>query len=87
MRNHSRFRSRALLAACALSLAACGGASEGAGVGEQSTVPEGSRGDETVREQCVGEGAAVSAVDVNNDGRPDIRHVRADGGGRRIKGY
>jgi hypothetical protein len=39
-------------------------------------VPEGSRGEEAVREQCNGEGRTV---DVNNDGTPDIRHVQQAG--------
>lgn len=60
-------------------LLACGGGNEGSGVGDRRTTPSGSRTDERVRELCVGEGANVQAVDVNNDGTPDIRHVLANG--------
>ncbi|MFW5876095.1 MAG: hypothetical protein ACOCXM_05115 [Myxococcota bacterium] len=45
----------------------------------ESEVPEGSRGDESVRQECVTEGAEVEATDVNNDDDPDIRHVLTDG--------
>jgi hypothetical protein len=63
-------------------LLACGGGNEGSGVGERRTTPSGSRTDEAVRELCVASGANVDAVDVNNDGTPDIRHV-LDNGRRR----
>ena len=48
------------------------------GNGEMPTtdIPQGSRGEESVREQCNGEGRTV---DVNNDGTPDIRHVQQAG--------
>lgn len=58
----------------------CGGSSDA--VGGTTDVPQGSRGDDAVREQCEGSGYRVQAVDVNNDGRPDIRHV-FDGDRRR----
>jgi hypothetical protein len=37
--------------------------------------PEGTLGDSRVRQQCDPGGRRVGAVDVNNDGEPDIRHV------------
>lgn len=48
----------------------------GGGDSATSNAPSGSRGDDSVREQCnEGGGRTVRAVDVNNDGSPDIRHV------------
>ncbi len=37
--------------------------------------PQGSLGDARVRQQCNPEGRTVRAVDVDNDGEPDIHHV------------
>lgn len=67
-------RSRSLARACVLSLAllavpGCGG-TPAAG-----DAPAGTRGDARVRAQCNPDGREVRAVDVNNDGEPDIRHV------------
>src|SRR5688500_4803020 len=50
---------------------ACGGDDAGGG----RSTPDGSRGDEAVRELCNASGRRVEATDVNNDTRPDIRHV------------
>ena len=56
----------ALTMALALALGGCG---------DDSTLPEGSRGDDTVRRACAESGPMAQAVDVNNDGTADIRHV------------
>ncbi|MBN8615994.1 MAG: hypothetical protein J0L92_35715, partial [Deltaproteobacteria bacterium] len=71
---------RARVAAGALIvLGACGGGDEEM---PRSDVPQGSRGETAIREQCNGEGRAV---DVNNDGSPDIRHVARGGVDRCIQ--
>lgn len=57
-----------------LGISACGGGTEDAM--PRSDVPEGSRGEMAVREQCNGEGREV---DLDGDGRPDVRHVYASG--------
>jgi hypothetical protein len=57
----------------ASALAACGGGDQQR---PRSEVPEGSRGETAIREQCNGDGRSV---DVNNDGTPDIRHVARGG--------
>lgn len=55
----------------------CGGPS--GAVGDTTDSLEGSRGDETVREQCNVSGAEIITSDVNGDGTPDVRHVSVDG--------
>ncbi len=79
MRNHCF--STTTRALCALALLTAFGCNRDGdeGVAEGSEVLEGSRGDEEVREQCVADGVQTEAVDVNNDGRPDIRHAIANG--------
>src|SRR5688500_11728782 len=72
-------RASGLVLTCLWVVAGCGGAEGEDGDG---TVPRGSRGDESIREQCDPSGHQVVATDVNNDQRPDIRHVLA--GGREI---
>ena len=45
------------------------------GCGGESAVsdaPEGTLGEDEVRQQCNADGREVRAVDVNNDGEPDI---------------
>lgn len=50
----------------------CGG--NGGELGDERTVPRGSRGDRSiVAQECTG--ARAQTVDVNNDGQGDIRHV------------
>mgnify|MGYP002176838025 CR=1 FL=1 len=71
MRNYSVFL-------CLMGIVACGGSNDGSGIGEQNEVLQGSRGDVSVREACVGRGEEL-ATDVNNDGVPDIRHVMSNG--------
>ena len=60
-----------------LATVGCGGPS--GAVGDTTDSLEGSRGDETVREQCNVSGAEVTSSDVNGDGTPDVRHVSIDG--------
>ncbi|MFT5359353.1 MAG: hypothetical protein ACI9KE_006596 [Polyangiales bacterium] len=55
----------------------CGGPS--GAVGDTTASLEGSRGDETVREQCDVSDAEITTSDVNGDGTPDVRHVSVDG--------
>lgn len=52
---------------------ACGGSSN------VTNAPQGSRGNEQVREQCNANGRQVTEVDTNQDGRPDVRHVSEGG--------
>lgn len=42
---------------------------------EGGTLPEGSRSSQSLTEFCEGSGFEVKTVDVNNDKRPDIRHM------------
>jgi hypothetical protein len=60
--------------AAALAMAGC---KDGKAMG--GDVPGGSRGDDGVRKECVTSGADLIEVDVNGDGRADIRHVQVDG--------
>ncbi|MFK8003555.1 MAG: hypothetical protein AB8H86_28545 [Polyangiales bacterium] len=60
-----------------LAMVGCGGPS--GAVGDTTESLEGSRGDETVREQCDVAGAQITTSDVNGDGTPDVRHVSVDG--------
>lgn len=81
-----RFRHWARVAAGATSLLgvvvllglACGGSSSS----RRGDTPRGSRGDTEAHERCEADDARVVQVDVNGDGRPDIRRVIATEGGR-----
>lgn len=64
-----------LLVGCG-ALWACGGGGDEA-EGGNAKVPQSKRSTEIQHEACEGAG---DAVDVNNDGKPDIRHVRASNG-------
>jgi hypothetical protein len=70
---------RGLAAACIASAAivvggsfGCGGGDDGVG---KSKLPEGSRSQTIEHEACNESGHKVETVDVNNDGKPDIRRV------------